>query len=240
VTIAWAAAAGVIAAASFVMGLAGFGIALVALAFLPYLMAPADAIVLLTIYTVVFSTALLVQLRHDVEVHALTDLLIGTVAGTPLGVWGLVALPSSALNRLIGLMLVVAFALEAYGRYPERLRGRPWGLGAGVLAGVLGGAVGTPGPPVVLYAATQGWSARTIKANLQAFFLVNQGAILIGYWWAGLLTREVWSMSLGFALPAVAGATLGALVFERVDQRRFRQIVFALILVSGLVLLARG
>jgi uncharacterized membrane protein YfcA len=240
VTLAWAAAAGVIAAASFVMGLAGFGIALVALAFLPYLMAPADAIVLLTIYTVVFSAALLVQLRHDVEARAMTDLLVGTVAGTPLGVWGLAALPAGALTRLIGLMLVVAFALEARGLYPERLRGRHWGLGAGVLAGVLGGAVGAPGPPVVLYAATQGWSARTIKANLQAFFVVNQGAILIGYWWAGLLTREVWDLTLGLALPAIAGATLGASLFERVDQRRFRQSVFALILVSGLALLVKG
>jgi uncharacterized membrane protein YfcA len=32
----------------------------------------------------------------------------------------------------------------------------------------------------------------------------------------------------------------GALLFERVDQRRFRQIVFAIILVSALVLLVRG
>ena len=53
-TLAWAAAAGVIAAASFVMGLAGFGIALVALAFLPYLMSTSDAIVLLTIYATLF------------------------------------------------------------------------------------------------------------------------------------------------------------------------------------------
>jgi hypothetical protein len=239
VTFAWAAAAGVIAAASFVMGLAGFGIALVAMAFLPYLMSTADAIVLLTIYAELFSVVLLVQLRRD-AVPRILDLLVGTVAGTPLGVWGLAALPATVLNRLIGLMLVVAFVLEIRGLYPEKLEGRWWGLGAGALAGVIGGAVGLPGPPVVLYAATQGWSARTAKANLQAFFVVNQGAILIGYWWAGLLTRGVWQLTLGFALPAIAGAAAGALMFERVDQRRFRQLVFVLILLSGLVLLVRG
>ncbi|PYN86773.1 MAG: hypothetical protein DMD87_17345 [Candidatus Rokuibacteriota bacterium] len=239
-TLAWAAAAGVIAAASFVMGLAGFGIALVALAFLPYLMSASDAIVLLTIYAALFSLAMLVQLRRDVVPRAILDLLVGTIAGTPLGVWGLAALPATVLNRLIGLMLVVAWVLEVRGLYPQKLEGRRWGLGAGALAGAIGGAVGLPGPPVVLYAATQGWSARTVKANLQAFFVVNQGAILIGYWWAGLLTPGVWRLTLGFTLPAIAGAVAGALLFERVDQRRFRQLVFALILVSGLVLLARG
>ena len=42
----WALGALVIAAASFVMGLAGFGIGLVALAFLPFLMSPVTAVVL--------------------------------------------------------------------------------------------------------------------------------------------------------------------------------------------------
>jgi len=240
VTLAWAAAAVDIAAASFVMGLAGFGIALIALAFLPYLMSAADAIVLLTIYAAAMSLAMLVHLRRDVEPRAIFHLVLGTIAGTPLGVWGLASLPASALNRLIGLMLVVAFVLEARGLYPRRLEGRRWGIGAGVLAGAIGGAVGLPGPPTVLYAATRGWSARAVKANLQAFFVVNQGAILIGYWWAGLLTRPVWDLTQGFAAPAAAGVIAGVLMFERVDPRRFRQVIFALILLSGLVLLVRG
>jgi hypothetical protein len=144
------------------------------------------------------------------------------------------------LNRLIGLMLLVAVALEWRGLYPERLAGRGWGLGAGVLAGVIGGAVGTPGPPVVLYATTQGWSPRTIKANLQAFFVVNQAVILAGYWWAGLLTREVWRLTAVFAVPAIVGVALGIALFNRVDHVRFRRIVFGLLFVSGAVLLVRG
>jgi Flp pilus assembly protein TadB len=48
-TLAWAAGALVIFLASFVMGLTGFGIALVAMAFLPWLMSPVTAIVLLTL-----------------------------------------------------------------------------------------------------------------------------------------------------------------------------------------------
>jgi uncharacterized membrane protein YfcA len=92
----------------------------------------------------------------------------------------------------------------------------------------------------VLYGATQAWSARALKANLQAFFVVNQGAIVIGYWWAGLLTRQVWNLTASFAVPAAAGAIAGALLFDRVDPRRFRQVLFVLILLSGLVLLVRG
>lgn len=239
-TLAWVAGACVIGAACFVMGLAGFGIALVAMAFLPFLMAPATAIVLMTVYALVFATAIFVPLRREATLDRVSELLVGSVLGTPLGVWALASLPATALTRLIGLMLIVAVVLEWRDLYPETLPGRSWGFAAGALAGVIGGAVGTPGPPVILYAAAQGWSPRTMKANLQAFFIVNQGVILLGYWWAGLLTGEVLRLAVVFAAPALAGVAAGVAMFGRIDAVRFRRIVFALLFVSGATLLARG
>ena len=239
-TLAWAAGALVIFVASFVMGLTGFGIALVAMAFLPYVMAPADAIVVLTIYALVFSLVVVVQLRGDLTPRALADLAVGTLAGTPLGVWLLASLPVSTINRLIGAVLILVVVLELRRALPDRLTGRGWGLGAGFLAGLIGGAVGTPGPPVIVYATTQGWGPRTVKANIMGFFVLNQGAILVGYWWAGLVTREVLTLTAALAPPAVAGALVGMALFGRLDAARFRRIVFALLLLSGLVLLVRG
>lgn len=236
----WVAGACVVVAASLVQGLAGFGIGLVALAFLPFLMSPGTAVVLMTIYALVFSAAMFVPLRRHFVAAGMTALIIGSVIATPLGVWLLATLPASALNRMIGAVLVIVVVLEWLGVYPERLRGRAWALGAGLAAGVIGAAVGTPGPPVVLYTASQGWEPRTVKTNLQAFFVVNQAVILIGYWWAGLLTAEVGRFTVLLAIPAVVGLATGIALFDRIDQVRFRKIVFALLLVSGLTLLVRG
>lgn len=239
-TLDWAACALIMASASLVMGLAGFGIALVAMAFLPYFMPPATAIAVLTIYTVVFTIAIFVPVRRHLTPRGVTWLLAGTVLGTPLGVWVLVACSASTVSRIVGAVLVAVVVLEWARGYPERLTGRWWGLGAGFAAGIMGGAVGMPGPPVVVYSTMQGWSPQTIKANLQVFFFVNQAVILAGYWRAGLLTRDVWRLSASFALPAAAGTVLGILLFKHVDHATFRRVVFAVLLVSGLVLLARG
>jgi uncharacterized membrane protein YfcA len=240
VTLAWAIGALVMFFASFVLGLAGFGIALVAMAFLPYVMSPVAAIVVLTVYALAFSLVALGPLRRDVTPRALGDLVLGSVAGTPLGVWALATLPVSGLNRLIGLILVLAVALELRGVMPRRLPGRAWALGAGFLSGLVGGAVGTPGPPVVMYATTQGWSPRTQKANVMAFFVVNQAVILIGFWWADLLTSEVLALAAAYALPALAGVLAGMAAFTRIDAVKFRRLVFGLLLLSGLILLVRG
>jgi len=236
----WLLGAVVIAAACFVQGLAGFGIGLVSLAFLPFLMSPQHAIVLITIYAAVFIVIIFIPLRRDFTMQGMTELMAGTILATPAGVWLLAALSPDLLKRLIGLVLLAIVALEWLGLYPERLRGRGWGFGAGLVAGVLGGAIGTPGPPVILYAAAQDWSTRTVKANIQAFLIVNQAVILVGYWWAGLLDREVWRLTWLYAVPAVIGLVAGMFLFTRLDRARFRQVVFAVLFISGLVLLIRG
>lgn len=239
-TLEWALAALAVAAASFVMGLAGFGIGLVSLAFLPFLMSPVTAVIVTIVYALLFAIVLLVPLRADVEVTGLAVLLLATVAAAPLGIWILATVPASVLTRLIGAVLLGVVALEWLGVHPQRLRARGWAIGAGAAAGVLGGAVGTPGPPVVLWAAAQEWSPRQVKANLQVFFIVNELTLLIGYWWAGLLTRDVWRFSALLLPPAVLGLVAGMALFARVDQRRFRQIVFAVLFVSGALLLVHG
>ncbi|HEY7205697.1 MAG TPA: sulfite exporter TauE/SafE family protein [Methylomirabilota bacterium] len=239
-SLAWWLGAVVIAAACFVQGLAGFGIGLLSLAFLPWLISPQQAVVLITLYGTVAIAIIFLSLRRDFTWDGMAELLIGTVLATAPGVWLLAVLPADLLKRLIGLVLVGIVALEWRGLYPERLTGRGWGLGAGLAAGLLGGAIGTPGPPVILYAASRGWSARTVKANIQAFLTINQAVILAGYWWAGLLDAELWRLSWLYALPGAAGLTAGMMLFSRLNRERFRPVVFSVLLLSGILLLIRG
>jgi uncharacterized membrane protein YfcA len=239
-TLTLAASGLIVAVASFVMGLTGFGIGLVALAFLPLVMSPVLAIVLMTLYAAVFSVAMLGALWREIKPRHVTRLAIGTIAGTPLGVWALTLLPAAAITRLIGVMLLLITALNWWRLTPRGLTAPGWGYGAGALAGLLGGAVGIPGPPVILYAASQEWSPREMKANLLAFFVLNQMITLAGYWWTRLLGVEVLTLAALLVLPAAIGIAVGVAVFNRIDAVRFRQILLVVLFVSGLFLLLRG
>ena len=79
-----------------------------------------------------------------------------------------------------------------------------------------------------------------MKVNIQAFLVVNQTVTLATYWWAGLLTDDVRWFALLFALPALAGVLAGMALFDRIDPRHFRRLVFGLLFVSGVTLLVRG
>jgi uncharacterized membrane protein YfcA len=239
-TITLLAGASIFALASFVFGLIGFGMGLVSLSLLPFIMTPATAVPIITCFGAAFALLMTVQLRREVVVSRLGDLIVGTLLGMPLGVWGLANLPPGLLKRLIGVILIAIVVIEWRQLYPQQLAGRHWGVVAGIAAGVLGGAVGTPGPPVILYVMTQGWSPRATKGTLQAFFLVNRAIIVAGHWWAGLITPDVVRLIGIYTLPSVLGVTLGIHLFNRIDQERFRRLIFALLFVLGLLMSVRG
>jgi uncharacterized protein len=203
-------------------------------------MPPTTAVPLISVDSGAFTLVMSLQWRRDIVVSHLAVLLGGALVGTPVGVWGLATLPAIWLRRLIGLTLMGVVIIEWRGLYPRRLSGRHWGVSAGVLSGLLGGAVGTPGPPVVLYAAAQGWSPRAMKATLLGFFFANQMITLVGQWWAGLLTPEVAWLALVFAIPAVVGVALGMHLFNYVNHARVRHLVFGLLFILGLTLCIRG
>lgn len=122
-------------------------------------------------------------------------------------------------------------AYSLTGRTPLELRrdSRLWLLACGFCAGVLGGAYGMNGPPLVVYGAMRKWSAQTFRATLQGYFLPASVIGMGGYWLAGLWTSAVTHYYL-LSLPV----TLLGVFLGRVINHRFRGEVFAKYLYIGL------
>jgi uncharacterized membrane protein YfcA len=113
-----------------------------------------------------------------------------------------------------------------------------WVFGFG--AGVLGGAYGMNGPPLVVYGALRRWSAEHFRATLQGYFLPASLAGLCGYWLAGLWVPAVtWYYLL--CLPiAVAAIFLGRVVNRRLTGRRFLVCVHVGLIAVGATLLVQA
>lgn len=226
--------------AGLVQGLVGFAFGLVALSFFAFVLEPAEAVIVVSGLAFAFALVGALKLYREVERRGLTLLVIGSILGTPLGVWLLTHLSAPILRRLIGTVLVAAVFSQRRQAESRWAHHRVAPFAVGVVSGVLGGAAHAAGPPVVLYAAGRGWRGRAAKANLQAFFVVNQGVILIGYASTGLVTGDVASGMLILGLPALVGFSIGWAMFNRIDELRFRQILWGMLLLSGLALFARG
>jgi hypothetical protein len=126
------------------------------------------------------------------------------------------------------------------GRTPLELKrdSRAWLLACGFCAGVLGGAYGMNGPPLVIYGAMRRWSAQHFRATLQGYFLPASLIGMGGYWLAGLWVPAVTHYYL-LSLPlTVLGVFLGRVINHRMHEEAFLKYIYlGLAGIGGLLLI---
>lgn len=226
--------------ATFVRTTLGFGEALVAVPLLALIIPIQVAAPVAVMISITVAAAILVQDWRHVHLRTATWLIVSTVIGTPLGLLLLTRVPGSFVKAGLGLV-IAAFALYGLLRRElvvlkdDRL---VWAFG--FIAGVLGGAYGMNGPPLVIYGALRGWSAQRFRATLQGYFLIASMMVMAGYWLSGLWTVGVTHYYLA-SLPGVAIAMfLGRLVIWRMDTRAFMRWVNLALIGVALMLLAES
>jgi uncharacterized membrane protein YfcA len=183
---------------------------------------------------------LLIRLRAHFNFKAVWRLMLTAALGIPLGVWALRGLSERAL--LLGLGIVMAgYALYALFNFRlPRLKHPAWAYPVGLLSGLLSGAYGVGGPPVIIYANCRGWKPDEFRSNLQGFFLIGNTLALVSHAVAGNLSRPVWS-NYWYALPVIAlGLLAGTLMDRFVNPQLFRRLVLALLVVMGLRFILMG
>jgi len=234
-TVVWIVAIVFVAAA--LQSLTGFGFALVVMQLVTLVIdlktaAPLIALAGLTAYTVN-----IIRFHRAVDLSELARLGVASVLGIAVGIWALVRVDELAINRAMGVILIAyaAYALlrPAAGRRPAQW----WAYPAGFLAGCLGGAYNTPGPPVVVYGSLRQWPKDEYRAILQTLFFINGVLIVSSHLVAGHMIPQVWTLYAWAAPALLLGLWTGARLDRHVDQERFRTLVTAMILVLGVSLL---
>jgi hypothetical protein len=223
--------------AAFTQSLTGFGSALVSMAVLPGLIGIRTAAPLVTLITVTIDVVLLARYRQALNLRAIWRLVAALVLGVPLGILVLRRVEERFVLAILGAV-IAGYALYALlsPRLP-RLEHPAWAYGFGFIAGVLGGAYNTSGPPVVIFGNCRRWPPAEFKGNLQGFFLVNDLLVIAGHALSQNLTPLVLRDYL-IVLPAlIVGLFVGGRLDRRLDPALFRKIVLVLLVVMGLRLL---
>lgn len=206
----------------------GFGEALVAVPMLAFFIPPRVAAPLAVLVSITIAGIVVAQDWKKIHFYSTGWLLLPTLFGIPLG---LLLLTSSHQRTVKGALALLIIAFSAYslsGRAALELRRdhRAWLLLFGFTAGVLGGAYGMNGPPLVIYGSMRRWSAQHFRATLQAYFLPASILGMSCYWLTGLWVHAVtyyYLLALPVMLPAVF---LGRALNHRLRAEIFMKYVY--------------
>lgn len=226
--------------ASFIRSAFGFGEALIAVPLLAFAMPVETAAPIAALVSITVAAVAIAQDWRHIHLRSAGRLFLATAVGTPLGLWALHALDEHLVKLVLGAV-VMAFSLFALMRrrqaalHDDR---HAWIFGFG--AGVLGGAYGMNGPPLVVYGALRGWSPQHFRATLQGYFLPASLMTMAGYGLTGLWTPSVTRDYL-LALPAVLVATLlGRMLNKRLSGQAFVRCLYAGLALIGAMLLVQS
>lgn len=233
---------GVVFIATLVRSTFGFGEALVAVPLLALRIPVEVSAPLAVLISVTVASVAVVQDWRKIHLRSAGWLIGATLFGIPPGLLMLTRVNSSLVKAILGTVIILFAIYSLTARRPIELKNdHPGGLLlCGFLAGVLGGAYGMNGPPLVVYASMRRWSAQHFRATLQAYFLPAGLITLAGYALAGLLNRTV-SRDFLLSLAPVLGATfLGRWLNHRLRGEAFLRYVYVGLAGIGALLLAQG
>ena len=212
----------------------GFGEALIAVPLLAFCIPLGVAAPLAVLVSITVAGIVVVQDWKNIHLGSAGWLVFSSLFGIPLGLLLLTSSHQGVVKAALAVTIMTFSAYSLIGRTPLELRrdSRGWLLACGFCAGMLGGAYGMNGPPLVVYGAMRRWSAQHFRATLQAYFLPASIIGMGGYWLAGLWTPTVTHYYL-LSLPV----TLLGVFLGRVINRRLRGEIFLKYLYFGLAII---
>ncbi len=222
--------------AAFSQSLTGFGDALITMALLPGLIGIQASAPLVAIFALTIELVVLWRNRHSLNLSAILPVIASSVIGIPIGIWLLGNLDEDLVLSSLGV-LITGYAIYSLLdlKLPE-LRHPAWAYLTGLVAGLLGGAYNTSGPPLVIYGNARRWEPGEFKSNLQSFFVLNSALVFIGHFLSGNVTSEVWQLYL-WSIPAIVlGVLLSNRIENYIEPARFHKLVLWFLVVLGLKL----
>jgi uncharacterized protein len=192
--------------------------------------------------SITVATIVVVQDWNKIHLHSTGWLVAATFFGIPLGLLLLTSSHQRIVKASLGLVIIAFSIYSLIGRAPLELKrdSRVWLLVCGFCAGVLGGAYGMNGPPLVIYGAMRRWSAQHFRATLQGYFLPASIIGMAGYWLAGLWVPAVTHYYV-LSLPVtLLGVFLGRVINHSMHGDAFLKYIYLGLVAIGVLLLVQS
>jgi uncharacterized protein len=230
----------VVLATHFLEGITGFGCTALALPFCILLVGIKLAVPTLIILAWILALYIIIIDFKNIVWKEFLRILAFVGIGLPIGMMIYSYLPEVLLKKLLGgfMILVALRGLYLCLGGTSKVKLHPFVLNIVLfLGGIIHGAFGTGGPFIIIYAANAMPKKSNFRATLCTLWVTLNTIIITKNIATGAITRNVITLLL-VCLPFLfAGMLIGNKAHNKVDDKLFTKIVYAVLLLSGIFML---
>lgn len=224
--------------ASFIQRVTGFGFGIFVMMFFPFFLPSYGESVMLS-GLLAGTTAFLITISniHYVRWRMMGIIVLFNVIASFLAIEYMSSLSNETLKRCLGVVLILIALYFLWGKNKSnKLFLSRWAQGIiGTISGIMGGMFAMPGPPVVLYCISSIDNKREYVVTLQAFSVIFNIFYTLFRAKVGFYSESTllwWGAGL---IGLMIGTSLGSRCSERISNQRLKQIVYVMMILSGIV-----
>lgn len=223
---------------AFVQRVSGFGLGIFAMLFMPHFMpshtASAAIISICSGTATIFNAC---KYRKNINFKISWPMICASLVTIPIAVYFSSVVSGKIFKILLGTVLILLSLYFLF--FDSRIKikpNTPNGIFAGTLSGVLVGLFSTGGPPIVLYLSKATNDNLTYFATVQFFFSVTSIYATGMRVFNGLIDLKIILYSLVCLIGCMLGDYLGNRVFDKLDSKKLKTIIYIGMIISGAVL----
>lgn len=226
--------------AAVIRGYAGFGFSAIIVASSSLFLPTREAVPLVLILEVLASVAMARQIWRDINWRLVGCILIGVAFFSPLGQYALSRADIDLMRLVTALLLLLAIALVAAGRFFAMRNAPPTWVLTGVVSGFMNGMLAMGGMWTMVFLINSGVKVAVLRASLIALFFITD-CYAIGAGAAYGLVDEKLFVRVACLLPfMLVGVKIGAGKFNPDQQETYKKMVLMLLALLAMLLLLRA
>jgi len=226
-------------AASFTQRVSGFGFGIFMMTILPHVMPSyGEAMAISGLLATITALFPAITMRKHMNVNKLWPILLTFVIISFIFTVLMTKIDSRSMKHVLGAILIAVSIYFFF--FSDKIHIKPsmaTQISMGGLSGIMGGLFAMQGPPAVIYFLGCSDDKNEYIALTQWYFLI--GNIMMTFFRAGhgLVTLAVGKTFIFAVIGVLAGLWLGAKVYEHINGKLLKKIVYGYMAVAGLITL---
>ena len=225
-------------AGGLVKGTLGFGMPMVALPIIAFIIPPTTAMILLCA-PIFLTNFLQIKFKEGVSSYRFLPMFISLVVGLIIGARLILEININTITQIIAVSIIFAALVNCFGfkinnikQNYEKIITTIIGFGSGIL----GGLSTFYGPPMLAYLVAVDLPKEKFVRTVSTMYFIGSFPLYGSLIYYGFATKEDLIFSLILIIPAFISQQIGTKIRDKINHKQFRNLVIFTLIILGISL----
>jgi len=224
-----------------VKGTLGFGMPMVALPIIAFVL-PATTAMMLLCAPILLTNFLQIKFKEGVSSYRFLPMFVSLIIGLIIGARLILEININTITQIIALSIIFAALVNCFGIKIENIN-KSWEKTITILigfgSGILGGLSTFYGPPMLAYLVAANLPKEKFIRTVSTMYFIGSFPLYGSLIYYGFATKQDLIVSVALIMPAFIAQQLGTKIRDKINQKQFRICVLTTLIVLGFSLLIK-